>query len=214
MKWSALKLCHLFLAISTLLLFSVQPANAHKLQMFVTLEALSPQSNQTDAQATDFQLLGQVYFSASSPLIDAEITILSLENKLIRVLRSDKEGRFQWQLPSTAPFKIQCRSIDGHLVERIMTPQKPEHGTLSIKGQDVRSIDGKTHKLQQGGNIDAQNLRHIISSELTPLKEQISKLHHKVWLLEILGGLGVLFGGFGIWMFFLSKRVNLDKRDV
>ena len=95
-----------------------------------------------------------------------------------------------------------------------MTPQKSDHGTLSVKGQDVRSIDGKTHQLQQGGNIDAQNLRHIISSELTPLKEQISKLHHKVWLLEILGGLGVLFGGFGIWMFFLSKRVNLDKRDV
>ncbi len=214
MKWSVLKLGHLFLAISTLLLFSVQPSNAHKLQMFVTLEALSPQSNQIDAQATGFQLLGQVYFSASSPLVDAEITILSLENKLIRILRSDKEGRFQWRLSTTAPFKIQCRSIDGHLVERIMTPQKSDHGAVSIKGQDVRSIDGKTHQLQQDGNIDTQNLRHIISSELTPLKEQISKLHHKVWLLEILGGLGVLFGGFGIWMFFLSKRVHHDKRDV
>lgn len=214
MKWSVLKSGHLFLVISTLLLFSVHPANAHKLQMFVTLEALSSQSNQTEVQATGFQLLGQVYFSAHSPLANVEITISSLQNQKIHVLRSDKQGRFQWRLPSTAPFKIQCRSIDGHLVERIITPQLSDHGAMKIHGQELRTVDGETHKPQQGVKIDAQELRHIISSELTPLKEKISKLHQKIWLLEILGGLGVLFGGFGIWMFFLSRRALVDKRDV
>ena len=65
-----------------------------------------------------------------------------------------------------------------------------------------------------GGALKAEELRHIISLELTPLKEQISKLHHKIWLLEILAGIGLLFGGFGIWMFVLAKRTATTSGEV
>jgi|GEM_PF-4763977 len=218
-----------FFFLSVLLSLSIHPAYAHKLQMFITIEALalpvtpsstpSTELEQTQLKSPNFKLVGQVYYSASSPLADAEIKILSIQNELLAVLRSDKDGRFQWPLTTTLPIKVQSHSLDGHLVERIITPQLSDLKATTIKTKEVRNIDGtgqdtRSQSINRQNTLKAQEIQHIISSELTPLKEQISKLHNKIWLLEILGGLGILFGGFGIWMFFLSKQTRLHDGEI
>lgn len=182
-----------FLATLFLFLLPIHSALAHKLQMFATLETV-PQS---ENYKVGFRLVGKVYYSFSKPFKAAEIQILSLDNKLIDQIKSDAEGRFRWGLKSLKPFKVQCRSIDGHLVERVVSPQADRHIHAE---HSVVEIDPHASPNSE------ESLRHIISSELAPLKEQIHNLHHKVWLLEILGGLGLLFGGFGLWMFYLSKK--------
>lgn len=201
-------------ALCVLLFFSTLPAQAHKLQMFVTIEALSPHSETTTSPAPRFQLRGQVYFSAQVPLTGGQVEILSLEDDLLDIIRTDKNGRFNWVLKNTKPFKVQCQSIDGHLIERIITPKISNQKTARFEAKDVRTIDGVKKETSVGAALKAEELRHIISLELTPLKEQISKLHHKIWLLEILAGLGLLFGGFGIWMFVLAKRTTSTRGEV
>lgn len=182
-----------YLATLFLIFLPLHSALAHKLQMFATLETVP----QTKDYKVGFRLTGKVYYSYSTPFKRAEIKIFSLDNQLIETLKSDDEGRFEWGLKTLTPFKVQCRSEDGHLVERTVAPQKDRH----IHGEhEVLQVD--PHNSSNSQN----NLRHIISSELAPLKEQIHRLHHKIWLLEILGGLGLLFGCFGLWMFYLSKK--------
>ena len=183
----------LYLATLLLILLPLHSALAHKLQMFVTLETV-PQS---EDYAVGFRLTGKVYFSFSKPFKAADIVILTLDNKQIDQLKSDDEGRFQWGLKTLTPFKVQCRSLDGHLVERVVSPQEDRH---------IHAEHSVIEVNPHSSSPAQENLRHIISSELAPLKEQIHKLHHKVWLLEILGGLGLLFGGFGLWMFYLSRK--------
>lgn len=204
-----------FLSIlSVLLFFSALPAQAHKLQMFVTIEALSPHPNTPAFKAPRFQLRGQVYFSAQVPLTGGQVKILSLEDDLLDIIRIDKNGRFHWVLKNAKSFKVQCQSIDGHLIERIITPQISNQKTAQFEAKDVRTIDGVKKEASVGAALKAEELRHIISLELTPLKEQISKLHHKIWLLEILAGIGLLFGGFGIWMFVLAKRTATTNGEA
>ena len=201
-------------ALCVLLFFSALPAQAHKLQMFVTIEALSPHSETTTSPAPRFQLRGQVYFSAQVPLTGGQVKIFSLEDDLLDIIRTDKNGRFNWVLKNTKPFKVQCQSIDGHLIERIITPQISNQKTARFEAKELRTIDGVKKETSGAAALKAEELRHIISLELTPLKEQISKLHHKIWLLEILAGLGLLFGGFGIWMFVLAKRTATTSGEV
>lgn len=201
-------------ALYVLLFFSALPAQAHKLQMFVTIEALSPPPNTPALKALRFQLRGQVYFSAQVPLTGGQVKILSLEDDLLDIIRTDKNGRFHWILKNAKPFKVQCQSIDGHLIERIITPQISNQKTARFEAKDVRTIDGVKKETSVGATLKAEEFRHIISLELTPLKEQVSKLHYKIWLLEILAGLGLLFGGFGIWMFVLAKRTATTNGEV
>ncbi len=201
-------------ALSVFFFFTTLPANAHKLKMFVTLEALSPHSKKLPSKSTGYQIKGQVYFSSTVPLADAEIKILSLQGREIGVTRTDQEGRFQWALKNVQPFKVQCQSIDGHLIERLITPKLSDQKEVLLKSKEVRNVDKTERETGASSFLKAEELRHILSSELTPLKEQISKLHHKIWLLEILAGLGLLFGGFGIWMFVLSKQAAKKNGEV
>ena len=83
------------------------------------------------------------------------------------------------------------------MVERVVSPQEDRH---------IHAEDSLIEVAPHSSSPALEDLRHIISSELAPLKEQVHKLHHKVWLLEIFGGLGLLFGGFGLWMFYSSKK--------
>lgn len=198
---------HLSLLFLLTHLYVPSSAFAHKLKMFVTVEAVDARGQSKTASQ---KVIGKVYYSSSSPLIGGDVSILALDGRTLVVLKTDDRGRFEYSLTSHTPIMIQSRSIDGHLVERTLRLGPRKNLTQTLKSKTSDRHDSAKLPLTSSGQLNRSDFRQIISSELTPLKEQISHLQNKIWLLEILGGLGILFGGFGIWMFLLAKRQQVS----
>ena len=157
---------------------------AHKLHMFVTLEP-GP------------VIAGRVYYSGSSPYRQALVEVLDRTGKIVKSTRSDEDGRFRlsltpFGLQALEGFMVRCKSKDGHGVER----------KISVKGAN-KIQNNHTHDTDE--SFSHEFLRNALALEIRPLKEQIDALETKIWMRDILGGLGLLMGVFGLWMFWLAR---------
>ncbi|MGE4278268.1 MAG: hypothetical protein AB7G62_01695 [Magnetospirillum sp.] len=102
------------LAVLALLLVA-QPAQAHKLKLFVTQEGA--------------EISGKAYFAGGGAAIGIEGQVLDSQGQTIARLQTDAEGRFRYTPPSDAPVRIQFESGDGHMAEaaigQISRPPSP-----------------------------------------------------------------------------------------
>lgn len=197
-------------------------AFAHKLHLFASVEG--------DV------IVGRVYYSQSAPYKHGVVELLSAEQKLIARTKSDYEGRFRLSIPASlkgvSRARLRTKSGDGHLVERVIhlvqsgTPQTGfqsglQEGLQGGQSAHMDSIhaphhahdhDKDPHHSHEAGA--RQELRAVLQQELRPLKEDLHQLQSKIWLHEILGGLGLLCGFFGVWMFWLARRATETPPDT
>ena len=193
-------------------------AFAHKLHLFASVEG-------------DL-IVGRVYYSQSAPYKHGVVELLSAEQKLIARTKSDHEGRFRLSIPASlkgvSRARLRTKSGDGHLVERVIhlvqsgTPQTGfQSGLQGGQSAHMDSIhaphhahdhDKDPHHSHEAGA--RQELRAVLQQELRPLKEDLHQLQSKIWLHEILGGLGLLCGFFGVWMFWLARRATETPPDT
>ena len=179
-------------------------AQAHKLHMFVSLEGNS--------------IAGRVYYSRTVPFKNGMVELLSVKGEQIARTKSDDQGRFRFLLPkpsgTATRFIVRIKSPDGHLVERLVhQAHKQEHHEHNhTPGTDHAHDHATVHSSTEpdtppvDASFDQSGLQKVLAQELRPIKEQIHQLQSKIWLHEILGGLGLLCGVFGLWMFMLARR--------
>ncbi len=183
-------------------------AQAHKLHMFVSLEGNV--------------VAGRVYYSRTVPFKNGVIELLSIKGEHIAQTKSNAQGRFRLSLPKpagqAARFIVRTKSSDGHLIEQLVhrVHQQSQHD----HDHDHTSKPDHTHDhpashnpavpdaALAGPSLSQQDLQTVLAQELRPLKEQLHQLQSKIWLHEILGGLGLLCGVFGLWMFMLAGRAR------
>lgn len=204
----------LLLCLSLLCLGLVHTAHAHKLYMFTSVEGAYVQ--------------GRVYFSASAPLRSGNVLVKNDQGELLTKIKSDMAGKFSLQIAQLFPangsaysgkLHITCQTIDGHKAERIIDlaglAHKYNDESSYLKPQKLAggAVQDNT-KMSDAASARSEDLRRVIAAELRPLKEQIDLLSNKIWLRDILGGLGVLFGAFGIWMFLISNRRLAEARRL
>ena len=166
---------------------------AHKLHMFVTIEP-GP------------VVAGRVYYSSTTPFRQARVDLLDRSGKTIKSGRSDEEGRFYFKLRDLGlqdleGFTVRCETKDGHGVER------------KILANALTGIQDKHTHDHFVVPRPHDSLREILALELRPLKEQIHALETKIWLRDVLGGLGMLMGVFGLWMFWLVRSHSVGKKE-
>lgn len=189
-------------------------AFAHKLFMFTSVEGAF--------------VHGRVYFSASVPLRGGEILIKNDKGEQLAALKSDEAGKFTLPVAKVysanrsgneGKIRIICQTIDGHKAERVIelagiklaeTGKARESRQLS---RPVRPLSDDT-LLIKSGEISKDDIRQAIAAELRPFKEQIDLLSSKIWLRDILGGIGFMFGIFGLWMFIVSNRRLGEARRI
>ena len=91
----------LLIALSLLILSS--PSQAHRLQVFASVD--------------EDQIQGRVYFVGGHPARGVEVELLDAEGKRVAELSSDDEGRFRVSAPAAQDYRVVAQSSDGHRAE-------------------------------------------------------------------------------------------------
>ncbi len=227
-RWSrAGTALRLLIALSLLILSS--PSQAHRLQVFASVDG--------------DQIQGRVYFVGGHPARGVEVELLDAEDKRVAELSSDDEGRFRVSAPAAQDYRVVAQTGDGHRAEWPIAASELEGAfrdqapsaalAASVPSNDSSpalaiSSEGPERPVRSGACLclsagaDAkraltalidqaieratehrleQALEQAVARQVRPLREALAEAQGQASFRDLLGGLGYIAGlaGLGLW---------------
>jgi len=188
--------------ILVLLLGSYQKGYAHTIKIF--------------AMAEGDKISGYVYFPGGGRIQQVQIDIQSLAQASFDKVTTDLQGKFTYQVRYRTDYLLVVNTHDGHHAEYTIKAEELSENlpTLAVQnGKVEKSIELYPVKSTESVNlttlstIELTNLiEKTVSQQLRPLREQLEQYEAKVWLHDILGGIGYIFGIMGLLFYFAMKK--------
>lgn len=164
------------------LLLLATPAQAHKLKVFATVEGA--------------EIVGSAYFVGGEKAVSVPGRLIGADGTAQSFL-TDAEGGFRLSVPSRQGYTVLVEAEDGHAA-----------------AMDLPA-DGFAPALPQGravptaaATVDAAALEAVVARQIRPLREQLDAYEAKTRLHDVLGGIGTIFGLFGVWAWLQSRRTG------
>ncbi len=165
------------------------------------------------------------YFSDGKKCVDSKIEVFdSQRNKLLEGL-TDEEGKFSFEIPQEGDLKIVLTASMGHRAEYSILADELKEIAGSIKEELEEPVSSERKDESSLGEIDKQKetvspeissldlkelqllIEDAMDKKLEPIMREIKKSKtDKISLTEIIGGVGYIFGIFGIIAYFLSRK--------
>lgn len=148
------------------------------------------------------------YFSDGKKCVDSKIEVFDSQgNKLLKGL-TDEEGRFSFEIPQEGDLKIVLTASMGHRAEYSVLADELKETAGSIKEKLEEPVSVVSPEIS---SLDLKELQLLIEDaldkKLEPIMREIKKSKtDKISLTEIIGGIGYIFGIFGIIAYFLSRK--------
>jgi len=185
--------------------------------------------------ADGMMIEGEIGFSngdmaqAGSP-----VKVYGSEGGLIAELTLAEGGVFSYQAKTATKHIFKSNLSAGHIAEMVieaneLTPVKPlstsDKPPLIKRSMDSRKPQTSDNKVGNtplgsdgsslGSNITVEQLESIVRSavaqQIRPLQKELRAYKEKVMFRDITGGLGFIFGLFGVAAWMASKRKQGDK---
>lgn len=185
-----------------LVLGLVSTAWAHKISIFAYVEGQA--------------IKGEVYFNDGSPAKGAKVTLLPAKgSKVLAETKTDKEGQFSLPLPQgiSGTVRLVALAEMGHRAEMKLalrqessapeSPASTETGAPAVQ-ETAAGVTTSFSEKELTALIDRE-----LQKELAPIKsllEDILKELQKPSFSEIIGGIGYIFGLFGIMAWAYSRK--------
>jgi len=180
-----------------LVLSSASIAYCHKVNVFAYVEGE--------------KIVVQAYSSDGSAIKNSQIQVFGSDGKKLFDGKTDKKGEVSFLIPARTDLKIVLDAGMGHRAETtIPASELPE----------VKKIENKPHIEREkrttivkssppGSELDEEMLKRVVEEvmdeKLRPLYQILAK-QEKISLIEVIGGIGYIFGLMGIIMFFWRKK--------
>lgn len=190
-----------FLALA-LLLVAAQPAGAHRLKVFATVD--------------DGAIAGYAFFIGGGRPQAATIVIRDAEGRELYRGVTDAQGIFAWRAPQPADFTVLIDARDGHVAETRIAADRFA-GTSAGPVAAVASPSappGAASPPAAAGGIDPAMLADVVdrsvdravARQVRPLLEAYDAAEGRVRFNDIAGGLGMIVGLAGIALWAASRR--------
>jgi len=173
----------LFLSFSLLLY-------AHKVNIFVYVK--------------DKRVYCEGYYSDGRKVKGGVIEVYDKENRKLLVGKTDEKGIFSFLPKAKKDLKIVLDAGMGHKAEAEIKAEE-----LPIIEKENREAVKKEESEKIKKEESKKLVSEIIDEKLTPIYELLlkeEKEKNKILLREIIGGIGYIFGIFGIISLFLKKK--------
>lgn len=173
-----------------MLLFSA-PVYAHKVKLFATV--------------TDETIAGYVYFPGGSRAQSVPVKILLADNQLQDTVLTDEHGEFQFHAKVHATHRLVANLGEGHLAEYVIDASEfsDRLPTVANEPASVAPPPPPAQNCTVSGQLP--DIAKVVSQQIRPLREQLEAYQEKIWLHDILGGIGYIFGVLGM-LFYIAKR--------
>ncbi|MCX8030310.1 MAG: hypothetical protein N3A59_01850 [Thermodesulfovibrionales bacterium] len=195
----------IYVLIIIFLFISPFPAKAHKVNVY--------------AYSYGEVVHTEGYFADGSKCKGCDVVIYdSTTNKFIAEGKTDENGMFSFQKPDAYAIKIILKGGAGHQSSYLLTlKDHPKKDSLKNKIKDELSKDAlldlslsQKEKSQCLKQSDIEFLiNQALDKKIQPLTDQIAMLHEdirKASILQIIGGIGYIFGVMGLVLYFKSKK--------
>lgn len=168
---------------------------AHKVNIFYYVE--------------DNTIYLETYFSDGTKCRNSEILVYDNNlNKLLLKGKTDLKGKFKFKIPEAAnkhKLKVVLNAEMGHRTEVVISPSEwLENSATTVTNENKYNITNTTTKVTQ---LDYKKFEKILDKKLKPVLRELALLReNKPSFNEIFGGIGYIFGLFGIIFYFKAKK--------
>ena len=176
-------------------------AFAHKVNIFAYVE--------------EGQIYTESYFSDGKKCVDSKIEVFDNQgNKLLEGL-TDEEGMFSFKIPSEnvieGDLKLVLTASMGHRAEYII--RADELGSIKDIIEERIEVPISTVS-PEVSSFDLKEIQSLIEDtldeKLKPIMREVREIkksrEDNISFSEIIGGIGYIFGIFGIIAYFLSRK--------
>ena len=195
---------HILIFLLLIFIINSIPIYAHKVNIFAYIEGN--------------EIYTESYFNDGKKCINSKIEVFNDEAvKLLEGLTDDK-GVFVFSIPQANFLKIVLTASAGHRAEYILKLDASEEEFLISELEDSSSeVEAKGLISEEIFNdeivsyISKEEIQLIINEaldkKLTPIMREIKKSQEDdISFSEIIGGIGYIFGIFGMIAYFLSRK--------
>lgn len=159
-------------------LVAAVPAQAHKLKVFATAEGAT--------------IIGTAYFSGGDKARGVAGRVLLPDGTLAGEFRTGDDGGFRIEAVAHADHTISVDAGDGHVASMVV-PAAELAASLPAGPTAPAVAAMPPATVAQVDLIEA-----AVARQIRPLREQLDGYEDKVRLHDILGGIGTIFGLFGV----------------
>jgi nickel transport protein len=193
------------LAIALALLALANPAAAHRLKLFVTVEG--------DAVS------GYAFFVGGGRPQGVAIVVRDAANAEVFRGATDEAGAFAWKAPKPADYTLSIDTGDGHMVEETIAAARfagtPAATPPALPAPSVPAPAASAaappapacspDPAALAAMVEAATER-AVARQLRPLIEAENAAEGRLRVNDIVGGLGMIVGLAGAWMWALARR--------
>ena len=170
------------------------PVFAHKVNIFAYVEG--------------DRVYTESYFNDGKKCIDSKIEVFDKQgDKLLEGL-TDEEGEFSFEIPQEGDLKIVLTASMGHRAEYSILADELRDTAGSNKDELEEPVSVVSPEISSLDLKEVQSLiEEVLDKKLEPIMREIKKSKtDKISPTEIIGGIGYIFGIFGIIAYFLSRK--------
>jgi len=198
--------CHkLLISLAFLTLLLLMPASvvfAHKVNIFAYVEG--------DTVYTES------YFPDGTKVKDGIVEVYDSQGIKLLEGKSDENGEFNFKPPKKDDLEIVLIASMGHKNSYTLSADELAGIIVSEKAQEPESTESEVKEVMQ---VDLEQIKRIIDSsldeKLKPIMKQLTKAQQKeVSFIEVVGGIGYIFGIMGIILYFASKKKKGEKKNA
>ncbi|MGR5147029.1 MSCRAMM family protein [Photobacterium alginatilyticum] len=177
---------------ASLIAVSSTSAYAHRMKAFSWVEG----------QAIE----GEAYFTNGQMAADSTVELL-VDQKVVATTQSDEEGQFRFEALAAGDYQIRADAGQGHVATYNISASE-----FSVDESDMGTVvdpsGPEASQLQKpvDSTLSKAQVEQAVAKAIRPLREQLDQYEAKVRLHDILGGIGYIFGLFGLFVLYRSRR--------
>lgn len=175
------------LALFLALLLAAAPAQAHKLKLFVSAEGPV--------------IVGTAYFSGGAKAAGIVGVVKAADGTVAGTVRTDDDGGFRFTAASRMNHSITMDGGDGHVTTTVLAAEDLPP-SLPAGPAGLAAIAAPESPPSPGPDA----VEAAVARQIRPLRQQLDAYEDKLRLHDILGGIGTIFGVFGVAAWVAARR--------
>ena len=170
---------------------------AHKVNIFAYVE--------------DDTVYTESYFPDGKKVKNAEVEVYDSSGNKVLDGKTDEKGLFSFKPPWKDNFKIVINASMGHKGSYVISKEEVPDVAEEKKSKISKPQEPEAREVSR---VDLDQIEKIINTsfdkKLIPVIKELKMQEKKVSLTEIIGGIGYIFGVFGIMLYFVSRGKRRD----
>jgi len=193
-------------AIAAIFLLMSPTAFAHKLNMFAYVEGN--------------EIFAEGYFTDGKKAKNSTITVFDAADKQLLQGTSDADGQFTFAIPQQSDLRITVNAGMGHQAEFVLLKDElsEETAATGTENEPASALNNNNEApaaspaqtpsatTSLGNDAIRAEVERAVGKAIKPLMRELSTMRAEKSLADIIGGIGFIFGLFGVAMYFKSRK--------